>query len=121
MIRVFLFLLGVLVLVAGLHWLADRPGTITVEWLGYVAETSVFRALIILAAVLAVLLAAWSILRQIWRSPAALGRRLALRRERRGLDALTGGIIAVSAGDHTLANRFASQARKALPHEPLTH
>jgi len=121
MIRVFLFLLAVLLVVAGLHWLADRPGTITVEWLGYVAETSMFRALIILAAVLAVLLGAWSALRQMWRSPAAFGRHLARRRERRGLDALTGGIIAVSAGDHTLANRFASQARKALPHEPLTH
>lgn len=121
MIRVFLFLLAVLLVVAGLHWLADRPGTITVEWLGYVAETSVFRALVILAAVLAALLAAWSLLRQIWRSPAALGRHLARRRQRRGLDALTGGIIAVSAGDHVLANRYASQARKALPYEPLTH
>src|SRR6185295_14106165 len=43
------------------------------------------------------------------------------RRRQRGLDALTGGIIAVGAGDRALAARYAAQARKALPHEPLTH
>ena len=30
MIRLVLFLLGILAIVAALHWLADRPGTITV-------------------------------------------------------------------------------------------
>jgi HemY protein len=121
MIRVFLFLLVVLVLAAGLHWLADRPGTITVEWLGYIIETSVFRGLLIMAAAVALVMLAWSGLREMWRSPAAVGHYLARRRQKRGLDALTGGIIAVGAGDRTLAVRYASQARKTLPHEPLTH
>jgi HemY protein len=121
MIRLILFLIAVLLIAACLHWLADRPGTITVEWLGYVAETSVFRGLIILAVALALAVAAWSLLRNIWRSPASLGRYLHGRRQKRGLDALTSGIIAVGAGDRALAVRYAAQARKALPHEPLTH
>lgn len=121
MIRVFLFLLVILLLAAGLHWLADRPGTITVEWLGYIIETSVFRGLLILVAAVALVMIAWSGLREMWRSPAAVGRYFERRRQTRGLDALTGGIIAVGAGDKALAVRYASQARKALPHEPLTH
>ena len=121
MIRLLLFLLAILAVVAGLHWLADRPGAITVEWQGYVAETSVFRALVILAFLLAAVLTGWSLLRQVWRSPAAMGRYFHRRRQQRGLDALTSGIIAVGAGDRSLAMRYASQARKALPHEPLTH
>jgi HemY protein len=121
MIRLVLFLLGILALVVGLHWLADRPGTITVEWLGYVAETSVFRALIILIGLFALAFVAWSLLRQLWRSPAAVGRYLHRRRQKRGLEALTSGIIAVGAGDRALAVRYAGQARNALPHEPLTH
>ena len=121
MIRLVLFLLGILALVIGLHWLADRPGTITIEWLGYIAETSMFRALVILAVAIALAFAAWSILRQLWRSPATVGRYLYRRRQKRGLDALTSGIIAVGAGDRALAVRYAAQARKALPHEPLTH
>ncbi|MBX9592426.1 MAG: hypothetical protein K2X43_24325 [Hyphomonadaceae bacterium] len=121
MIRLVLYLLGVLALAVGLHWLADRPGTITVEWLGYIAETSVFRALIIMAIVFVLAAAAWSLLRQLWRSPATVGRYLHRRRQKRGLDALTSGIIAVGAGDRALAVRYAAQARRALPHEPLTH
>src|SRR4029078_11058270 len=113
--------LVVLSLCVGLHWLADRPGTITIEWLGYIAETSMFRALIILAIVLTLAFAAWSLLRQAWRGPATVGRYLYRRRQKRGLDALTSGIIAVGAGDRALAVRYAAQARKALPHEPLTH
>lgn len=121
MIRLVAYLLVILALVVGLHWLADRPGTITVEWLGYIAETSVFRALIILGLAFAVAGFAWSLLRQIWRSPATMGRYLNRRRQKRGLDALTSGIIAVGAGDCALAVRYAAQARRALPHEPLTH
>ena len=121
MIRVALYLIGVLALTAGLHWLAKRPGTIMIEWLGYITEVTVFSALILLAALLGAILLTWSGLRQVWRSPAALGRYLDRRRQQRGLDALTGGIIAVSAGDRAQAVRYAAQARKALPHEPLTH
>ena len=120
MIRVFLFVLVILLLAAGLHWLADRPGTITVEWLGYIIETSVFRGLLILAAAVAMVMIAWSALREVWRGPAAVNRFFVRRRQQRGLDSLTGGIIAVGAGDRAAAIRYASQARRALPHEPLT-
>jgi HemY protein len=121
MIRVALYLIGILALTAGLDWLAKRPGIITVDWLGYNTHTSVFWAIVILAGLLGLLVLTWSILRQIWRSPAALGRYLNRRRQQRGLDALTGGIIAVGAGDQAAAVRYAAQARRALPHEPLTH
>jgi HemY protein len=121
MIRIALYLLGILALTAALHWLAKKPGTITVEWLGYVTEVTVFSAVIIMTALVGVALLAWSILRQAWHSPAALARYLNRRRQQRGLDALTGGIIAVGAGDQAQAVRYAAQARRALPHEPLTH
>jgi len=121
MIRVLIFLLMVTAVAAGLHWLADRPGSIVVEWQGYVAETSVFLAVLLLALLLAVLLVVWSALRQLWASPAALARLRNRRRAQRGFDAISGGIIAIGAGDGTLATRYASQARKSLPNEPLTH
>ena len=121
MTRLVLFLVAILAIAAGLDWLADRPGTIVVEWQGYVAETSVFRAFILLLALVAAALVTWSALRSLWSSPASVGRFLNRRRERRGLDALSSGMIAIGAGDRTLALRYAGQARKALPNEPLTH
>ncbi len=121
MMRLVFFLLGVLAIAAGLHWLADRPGTIVVEWQDHIAETTVFRAFVMLAVLIALLAMCWSLLRHIWSSPAYLGRVLHRRRQKRGLDALSSGIIAIGAGDRALATRYAGQARKALPNEPLTH
>ncbi len=121
MIRLVIFLLGVLAAAIGLDWLASRPGTVVVEWQGYVVETSVLRALSIVALLMGAALLAWSTLRWMWASPALLGRLLHRRREKRGLEALSSGIIAIGAGDRALAIRYAGQARKALPNEPLTH
>ncbi len=42
MIRILLFTLCVVAAATGLAWFADRPGTITIEWLGYQIETSAF-------------------------------------------------------------------------------
>lgn len=121
MTRLVLFLLGVIALATGLAWLADRPGSLLVTWQGYEIETSVFRAVVIFAAVIGLLLFLWSLLSQIWSSPAAVSHFLRRRRQRRGLDALSSGMIAIGAGDRSMATRYALQARKSLPNEPLTH
>ena len=84
MTRIVAFLVVILGVAAGLHWLADRPGTIVVEWQGYVAETSVFRAFVILVLAMGVAMLVWSALRWIWSSPAAVGRFLNRRRQRAG-------------------------------------
>jgi HemY protein len=121
MIRLVLFLLGVIALASGLAWLADRPGSLLLTWQGYEIETSVFRAVVIFAALIGLALLIWTVLSQIWSSPAAVSHFLTRRRQRRGLDALSSGMIAIGAGDRSMATRYALQARKSLPNEPLTH
>ncbi len=121
MVRLLLFLLAVLAVAAGLAWLADRPGSLVVTWQDYVLETSVFRAAVIFTLLVGLAVLGWSIVRQIWSSPAAVSNFLTRRRKRRGLDALSSGMIAVGAGDRAMATRYAVQARKSLPNEPLTH
>ena len=121
MLRLVLFLIGVIAAAMGLHWLADRPGNLTLEWQGYIVETSVFRAIVILALLLAVAMVALNTLRSLWRSPAIVGNIIHKRRERRGLEAISHGMIAIGSGDRALATRAALQARKSLPNEPLTH
>lgn len=121
MVRLVLFLLAVAAAAAGLAWLADRPGSLVVNWQGYEVETSVFRAIVLLAMTVGLAIVAWSVLRQLWHSPAALGHFFTRRRQRRGLEALSSGMIAIGAGDRAQATRYALQARKSLPNEPLTH
>lgn len=121
MIRLIVFLIAVALIASGLSWLADRPGELVVQWQGYQFETSVFRAIIIFAVLFTVALLAWSVLRHVWYSPASVSSFLTRRRQKRGLEALSSGMIALGAGDRAAATRSAIQARKSLPNEPLTH
>ena len=121
MLRVVLFLIGVVAIAAGLSWLAEQPGTILLTFGDYEIQTSLFRAVVMLALALGFALFAWSVLRQIWSTPAAVGQFINRRRQARGLDALSSGMIAIGAGDKKLALRYAGEARKSLPNEPLTH
>jgi HemY protein len=121
MIRLVLYLAAVVALAAGLSWLADRPGNLVINWEGYEVETSVFRAVVAGALVLGIGAFIWSLVRQLLTSPAMLGRYFHRRRQEKGLDALSSGLIAIGAGDRTQALRHSVQARRALPNEPLTH
>lgn len=121
MVRLVVYLITIALIASGLAWLADRPGTLQIVWQGYDIETSVFRAVVLLAAAIATIVFLWSVFRALWNGPAAIGDRLMRRRQKKGLDAVSSGLIAVGAGDSALASRFALQARKSLPHEPLTH
>ena len=76
---------------------------------------------IILSVLAALVVVLWTALRGIWQSPAAIGNFFNRRREKRGLEALSSGMIAIGAGDRSLATRYAIQARKSLPNEPMTH
>ncbi len=121
MVRLIVFLIGIAVAASGLSWLADRPGSLLINWQGHEIETSVFRAVVMLAFVIGLAILTWSIIAALWRSPASIGMFFNRRRQMRGIEALSGGIIALGAGDRDTATRFAVQARKALPNEPLTH
>lgn len=121
MLRLIAFLIGIALIATGLAWLADRPGELVLYWQGYRVETSVFRAAVIFVALVASALFIWSILRNVWHSPATVGNVLNKRRQKMGIEALSSGMIALGAGDKSAAMRSAIQARKSLPNEPLTH
>lgn len=121
MIRLILFLLGIVALATGLAWLADRPGEMVINWQGYEIQTTVFRAVVMFSVLLGLCVFLYSIARSVWQSPAAVGHYFNRRRQQRGLDALSSGMIAIGAGDRSTATRYAIQARKSLPNEPLTH
>ena len=106
-------------LAATIAWLADRPGEIVIDWLGYHIETSLAVALLGLVLVLAVLRLMWSLLRRLLHVPGAITDYVRNRRKRRGQDALSRGIVAVAAGDRDMARRHADVAARLLPGDPL--
>jgi HemY protein len=120
MIRVVIFLLAIGVLALGAAWLADRPGEVAINWQGWRVETSVAVLAIAIATVTALALLGWSILRTIVYAPSRLRQHLGMRRSRRGYLALSQGLIAVGSGDVCAARKFADEAGRIAPGEPLT-
>jgi HemY protein len=119
MIRVAFFLAAVGLIALGVTWLADRPGEVAVTWLGWRIETSLMVLLAALLATVAACMLVWSILRGLWRSPARVATVLRSRRETRTQRAIMRGLIAVGAGDARAAQRYADEARKIAPSDPL--
>ncbi|MCC6775934.1 MAG: heme biosynthesis protein HemY [Hyphomicrobiales bacterium] len=120
MIRVLLYIALVALIAVGAVWLAEHPGEVHIMWQGQRLETSlmVLTAAALVLAVAAVLL--WSIWRFIVRAPAASARWAHERRRQRAHRALTQGLVAVGSGDVAAARRFADEASRAAPDEPLT-
>ncbi|NVO16826.1 MAG: heme biosynthesis protein HemY [Rhodoplanes sp.] len=119
MIRVLLFLVAVTALSFGAVWLADRPGDVAITWLGYQLETSIMVALAALAALVVAVILVWSILRAIVRAPAAWSAHRLDKRSRKAYKAISNGIVAIGAGDAMSARRFANEAQRLAPKEPL--
>ena len=46
MIRLISYFVGIALVAGGLAWLADRPGTLVVNWQGREVETSMFAAVL---------------------------------------------------------------------------
>ena len=120
MIRVVLFLVLVGLAAFGAAWFADRPGDVSITWLGLQIETSVMFAAAVIAAIAVVAVILWSLIRVVWKSPHRIRRTLRERRRARGHSAISRGLIAIGAGDLGAARRFAGEAGRLAVNEPLT-
>lgn len=107
-------------IVTAAAWLADRPGDVAVEWLGYRVDTSVGvlgAGVLLLGALLAIVYLLW---RGLVGAPGAWFGRRSESRRRRGYHALSLGMVAVAAGDADEAQRQARKAENLLDDPPLT-
>src|SRR5690606_40738788 len=95
---IFRFILIALI-AAGVAWLADRPGTIEIVWLGYEIEMPVLAAIFCLLLLMAAIALTWTLLRRLLFAPAAVSGYFVHRKRRKGQRALSRGIIAIGAGD----------------------
>jgi HemY protein len=119
MIRVILFLLSVALIAFGVAWVADRPGQIAITWLGYRIETSVMVAAGAIIALVALAILLWSAGRGILRSPEQVSLFFRHRRAMKGYLAISRGLIAIGAGDSSVARKAADEAQRLSPGDPL--
>ncbi|WP_185984386.1 heme biosynthesis protein HemY [Aureimonas mangrovi] len=121
MLRILAFLAVVLAAGFGFAWLADRPGEVTIAWLGQEVQTSflVFLVAAVLA-IAAILVVLWLIF-GVFRAPGRIGDFFSNRRRERGYRSLTAGILAAGAGDAAAARRFVVKSERDIDRkkEPL--
>jgi HemY protein len=102
-------------------WLADRPGTVTIQWMGREIQMAFVVAVAIAAVAMALLWFIWNLTRKIWRSPSTALGYMRGRKSRKGYESLSRGIIAAGAGDGIAAAKHAAIAGNALADEPLVN
>ena len=118
--RVLVYAAAAVLLIAGMTFFADRPGSVLVDWRGYEIELSVYVAALGVLAIVFIALIAWSLLRMLANRPEAVAGRQMGQKRSQGLLALSHGMIALSVGDREGAERQAALAVETLPDDPLT-
>jgi HemY protein len=114
----FLLLAGIFAGIAA--WFANHPGLVSLQWEDYRIETSVavlLALVVVLAAVVAAVYRLWWTLLRVPRAFARSGRE---GRQRRGVAALSRGLVAVAAGDAETAQHQARRASSLLDDRRLT-
>lgn len=118
MIRLLFYILVVFALTFGVAWVADRPGAVTIDWLGWQVDVPILTALLALAAIVVAAIVLLALIGAVLRAPRSIGLAVSRRRRERGRVALSRGLVAVGAGDLKLARRYAGEARRAIPTDP---
>ena len=114
------FFLALAVAAFAAGWLNAHSGRLTLSFDQYEIQTSVAFALFGVAVLVAVLLAAASVVSALIRAPKRLKAHQQTQRHRKGLTALSNGMMAVASGDARAAERHAKDARNWLDEPPLT-
>ncbi|MEM6902394.1 MAG: heme biosynthesis HemY N-terminal domain-containing protein [Pseudomonadota bacterium] len=120
MIKILSYAIKIAILLAIGYWLIENPGTLTLDWQGYIvsAETPIIAVLVVL------FVGAIALLYHLYRSllawPSRFGLGRGIKKRSRGYEALTKGLIAVAAGDGSMAVKQSAKARKLLDDAPLT-
>jgi HemY protein len=119
--RIIAFFILVVAAVAAVLFIRDHPGQLRLDWLGLRIEAGVGVAILaLLVLVVAVILLA-QLFRVVVFSPHRIGEWFGRRRQRKGMHALSMGMVAVAAGDSEEAGRQSRRASTMLAGAPLSN
>src|SRR5438445_5561088 len=119
MIRIVLFLLMIALAAAGVAWVADQTGDVTLSWGGWRIATTLPVFALALGIVIVAAMVLWSMFTALWRTPEKIRRGRRERRHVRGRHAITQGLLAIGHGDAAAARQHADAARRHAAGDPL--
>jgi HemY protein len=119
MIRIVLFLFLVGVVALGAAVIADQTGDVTLSWSVWRIDTSLPVLVLALLVIVFAAMLVWAIIRSFLRAPERLRRLRRERRQAKGRNAITQGLLAIGTGDHFAARRHADVAKRLAQQDPL--
>src|SRR5471032_3292069 len=105
MLRGLWFFVQLAVVVLAAVWLAEQQGAVSIEFHGWLIETSAGVLILSVLVAAALVLLAWRILRSVLGTPHAIGRFRHHRRRNRSYAALVRSLAALASGEGVLADR----------------
>ncbi len=120
MMRLISILIGAALIALAVAWIASRQGELVYVIDGYQLRTSAGAAIGIAIAFAALIAILTRLTAKLLAGPGAFGRWFALRRSRRGQEALARGLVAAAAGDALEAKRLAKKVDSLLGVQPLS-
>jgi HemY protein len=120
MFKILLFILTLGGLAYGFSSLAESKGALQLQFNSTLYELSLPIAVLGFLLVLLVIFVIIAVFKIIFRSPRAALHMAKERKKRKGYEALTQGLLSISAGDYTQAQKNAKEAKKYAPEDPLT-
>ncbi len=118
--RLVFYLIIALVLAAGVGWLADNPGHVTVEWRNWRLETSLAVLVFLTVAVFLTVVGILVLWAKARRELPFLGANRELLRQRHGLADLERAAVMLAKGDAKGAQTLIERAKRALPSPSLS-
>jgi HemY protein len=95
-------------------WLADNPGEVQLDWMGYRITTKLWVVLVALALVILLSAILLSLVMRVFVIFSVTGSRRKVKMQRQGIEALTRSIAALSLSDYTAAETHLKQSRSVL-------
>ncbi|MCP4937266.1 MAG: heme biosynthesis protein HemY [bacterium] len=118
--RILLFFVAVTGTALGFSWLADRPGKINLVWQGHVYQIELMTAVVGFLVTLFTIMLLWWLIKNVLFAPGKVSQAMRVNKREKGLEAVSRGLIAVSAGDAVLAKKLAAKAGRKLQSDGLT-
>ncbi len=117
MLRAFWYIVKVGIFVAAVVWLAERPGTVRIDWMEYTFHIQMGFFLVLLLATILLAIFIYRVIQAVANIPRAWRRYRLITGREKGHRALALGLTAVAAGDVRAASFQALRAVKFLPHD----
>ncbi|MEM7619380.1 MAG: heme biosynthesis HemY N-terminal domain-containing protein [Pseudomonadota bacterium] len=120
MLRIILYLLAIALTTTVVVWFIEQPGLVMINFMNFELIFRPIQFVVSIGLIITLGLGAWFLIYYLVNSPNVISGHFKRRKQRHGLVALSNGLMALGIGDKTAATRFASQAKKSLPNDPLT-